>query len=553
MVLDTIDYDTGGPFGSGYEGKIEGYLPGGMPSFCAVNGLMLNLATINTVKFGWSGAGGSAPEPIFMDASTVNFLNEFDDLDDLFYNVAAGDGYFLSDAAVGVVVETSGFSKNLTSADDTVQKVAAVVDQLGTGASNVEIIGGATNIERGDNLKAAYAAAKATGGWTKTSRKILFCPAIGDYDMDGTPLVMDVECIDIVGEGISRNLGTDWTGPFITPDTGFRATSSTVIQLEADDVMLKGLRLAINAAGSQLTDFGVKLTRTDGHPNARFVDIYVVKWGGLGQWHGIETTESLIASYFEQCHMPDVSLAEGNGGTGTVSGTFIDCTGLEVCASYVGIFSGLARRVYAVDYGFGKTFSGKAYDCHTGNMGFAGIGPGIAIFSGYAERCSCAEEGFGASQSSGTCTFTSTGVSIDCEAGKSGFGKTSFAGKAIRCKANGVFAFGNYYLGSGMTGEMIDCHAESDRTTSDIYPALTVGAGGKVKGCYIKSTASNNCILLIADGAAIHDCELDNDGTRASIAGAFNAKITHCRSNTDIDAATTNLVENGYNVVDSDI
>jgi len=104
----------------GYAGKLGGPTGDGQGlSDC-------ELSSLGSYKFGWDGATGVAPAQVAFDAPSARPLLQ---ASATFDNLTA-PGYTFTDKAAYVGVTAGTFSRNLTSADTTVQHALATLDQL---------------------------------------------------------------------------------------------------------------------------------------------------------------------------------------------------------------------------------------------------------------------------------------------------------------------------------------------------------------------------------------------------------------------------------------
>ena len=75
-----------------------------------------------------------------------------------------------------------------------------------------------------------------------------------------------------------------------------------------------------------------------------------------------------------------------------------------------------------------------------------------------------------------------------------------------------------------------------------------------MRRCEFENTAVEAAVELVGDAAIIDACTLVAGGTETiTAAAAQDAVIMHCKLNKDIDTDITNLIENGYNIVDANI
>jgi hypothetical protein len=250
-------------------------------------------------------------------------------------------------------------------------------------------------------------------------------------------------------------------------------------------------------------------------------------------------------SCFVDCESSDYSYAFCNGSLGAagsiVAGTFRRCTGGDgsfcVSVSNNATFNGTFELCVAGDHAFCATadatdtyvaeFSGNAYDCRAdaNAFGVAYNGGLSATLSGRLYRCISGDFSFGYS-AAGVGLGVCSGYLEDCTAGDSSFGGQ---------------------VSGGVSGTLMRC-----RRIDPAGSAILLDSGARLIDCQFSASSYVLTILAAGTTPQIYKCLLYSTGADPTIysAGAVDARIAHCIMNTNADANVTNLIIDGYNVVD---
>jgi hypothetical protein len=266
---------------------------------------------------------------------------------------------------------------------------AAIADKLNrTGDAYVVVETTASEIQNGNNLLAAYAAAKALtphGQPLAASNRAAVIVPPGRYDLGSGQLTLDTEFVDLIGLSTARE-NQHIFGVSNGPNTG-------VLGQTANDVHIENLTVECTRDTGGLLYDG-----TD--PAAYFPDTNLpatrvrncafraaAGWSALGMRTHIE-----YSGTFTNCTGGDGAF----GAAGTASGTFEGCTGGdEAFGGGTGTASGTFEGCTGAEWSFGGgggTASGTFHNC-TGGEGSFGGGGGTA--SGTFEGCTGGNSAFG--------------------------------------------------------------------------------------------------------------------------------------------------------------
>lgn len=304
----------------------------------------------------------------------------------------------------------------------------------------------------GANLLAAYALARTRtphGLPLSADNRFTVLVPPGNYDLGAETLLLDTECVDVVG--MSESVHQVILGTGVADTTG-------VVTQTADDVAIENLEIRnTNATGASPASFLAYRPETNLPAtvirNCRFLanDTNAFSMRLSIEYSGIyERCEAGIQAFggsggvasgrFVDCVAGDTSF----GSEGIASGTFVDCVGGEVSFGGAlldflppGIASGRFERCEAGDYSFGAvgTASGTFRDCKAANRSFGGD-DGTA--SGTFFDCTAGDESFGGNDG------LASGEFLGCESGQRSFGSrtsgSAAGGRFLFCKG-GIDAY----------------------------------------------------------------------------------------------------------------
>lgn len=410
---------------------------------------------------------------------------------------------------------------------------------------------------------------------------------------------LSVDCDDAVFRGLTFEQNTQ-----VAEEKACLVLSERAMQ----NVFFKdvGFRANVNSAG---TVRAVVQDRTAGNVwnYARFEDCHTTLTGFLfnGYWKGnaircsgddysfcgFDTASAYAdptggqiqcGGYMEDCWAGDYSFGalagDLNNGYAESFGTKMRCFALTYsfgAAHYTGSngvtmtanCSGTCLESRATTNSFGYSNAGAAeceanlLDCSAQTKCFgcaegavAGVGY-VATFSGAAYRTLCTgTANFGCNPSdSDAAVVSSAAVLEDCESGTHSFGDLGTVnGTFRRCKA-GSASFGRST--AAQTALLEDCTVTD--IASDEYPIFQ-GAAVLIR-CKLKvvTQVDTPSVGVEDDGPCFYACDFYGDTSSENVSYTGNGvsatfKMAHCRMNAGIDAALTNQIDSGYNVVDSD-
>lgn len=287
--------------------------------------------------------------------------------------------------------------------------------------------------------------------------------------------------------------------------------------------------------------------------------------------------DAVYSGFADLCNALDqcfgFSQAMGPPGTVLCSGTAIRCVvgdncfgcGLGVDVSSVicsGIFTDCTAGTNSFGYNFScdATFSGSAHNCVSDSYSFGvsrdNTGTYSGIFNGYAWDCTAGNYSFGSCPNVGGLARIS-GELYRCLSGTHSFGWCGgVEGHCLNLYSEDC-TVGEYSITSGVgltqNSTFVRC-----KMIQGVDSSISVGTNTKFLDCQF---SANNIVLLIVDDTItpqIYACGLQSVlGAAPTIAGSsdVDARIAHCRYNTDIDStpgtSVTNLIVDGYNVLDS--
>jgi hypothetical protein len=489
------------------------------------------------------------------------------------------------DQAKSISVDPSGFDNNLGPTDDTVQKIADVLDSAGFSpfARTIIVKRGDTDVESGNNLLAAYGQAYNSIPQPSVDNQIVIFVPTGVYDIGSSYITRYWNYIHLIGEGVCRNLGDDHTGPFTYPSTVITGSSGfCIIKEQGQYGLLKGFRLHTRSNGAN----HIWMNSGTAGSGLCFIDIGLTEDYPEGSGHGIyaSTAQPSINSYFKNVHTPSTIIGYVSRG-GACGGTFINCTAQNDSFGAGGFAEGFTLHVtgtfencYADTRSFGYqggqgdlVFSGKAIDCKANDWSFCVGGPASTIditFSGLFERCKLNSVGFcyGGGNYANFASFE--GRAVDCDGGSYSFaggleGTIQAGAELLRCKCRND-SFGR----RGFHGYAKDCVIDGDDSMpTGTGPTASTGVmedcrmlnrtqviadwNGTMRHCVIESTVDG--VSIAGNGTVFDDCAFEVGAAAESIAAgaAYNARVMNCQMNRDINTSITNRIGNGYNVVDA--
>ncbi|MFA4971270.1 MAG: hypothetical protein WC683_01570 [bacterium] len=274
---------------------------------------------------------------------------------------------------------------------------------------------------------------------------------------------------------------------------------------------------------------------------------------------GAATVQPASASFTgtaKHCESGDYSFGYGASSPGTCSGTIEDTIGGDGCfgtsVDNNALCDAILNRVTGGDGCFGVTnnppagvtaaFQGVATDCHAGVRSFGSCivtadSVACCTVKGSVTRCTAGERSFGSGGAAvpGSCN----GVYTDCVGGEDCWGsRVGGVGGAEKCT-------------------FIRCY-RSTRTGTDVWH---LGSSNKLSGCTLIMLGDFPVIDLYDDTApaVLYDCTIrkTTPGANPSITdsggGGMDIKMAHCRLGIDIGATVTNLIVDGYNVIDPEV
>jgi hypothetical protein len=460
-------------------------------------------------------------------------------------------------SASEILTATGGFDRNLTTADTNVQLALNTLDELQVYSpdSVVVVPRVASDGVNYNNLVAAYAEAKALtpGGaaLSATNRAVVIVPA-GGYSAVGGTFVLDSPYVDVIGQGVCRLLGSAYGDEIAMPATRIygSAAGGANVEIAADGMLLKGFTIHNTNAGS-FTKCQIEISQISGAPNASLIDIALTGTN----YAGVHTFSvgGTIACYMENVHSEFAGIGTFTG-AGFFSSTCKDCS----CSSGFGfsftggnITNGHYERCVIDHSGFAfsldssASFAGVAIDCKAPNgSAFAcSESSGLAEFQGTCLRCHCGDDSFGHGGTGSI--FKTTGVAIDCSAEENSFGSTAFQGFAKKCSATSA-SFGGSSSGAN-TGQLDECYADGGAGL-----ALRNWQGRIIRGEY---TSTQTPIRVILATAKLESVFLNGGSGFDSVSATSAASIamSFCKMRHDIDTDVTNLVLNGYNIIDPNL
>lgn len=447
-------------------------------------------------------ANGFGPEDVFAPRTPLNAVPV------AFYAKDAGTlgGMLPDDYAKSAEVYTQWEIDDQQAAQDTliaqkadsaaVDASQAVQDALiaekmaRQGESYIVVETGASALQNGANLLAAYAVARALTPngipLNPENRASVLVPP-GRYELGAAQLILDVEYLDLIGLTTNREV------QFIIGEASGPGTG--VLRQTANDVRIENLRIRCAPVSGTVAD-------SDTDPAAYFPDSDLPKAVVKNCRFESDYPKALsmrrnitYSGLYEDCFAgTEMSLALGTnahyafGSGGVASGTFINCSGgLYSFGGAGGIASGTFIKCLGSSFSFGTqggTASGVFIDCESGNASFGYFG----IANGYFLRCTAPSSSFAyGGEASGTF--------IECSAPTS-FGNYGIAsGRFERCQSI-ASSFG--YEGEA-SGEFIDCTASfwgfgakgtaSGTFVNCVADLQSFGALGTASGTFINCRA----------------------------------------------------------------
>ena len=274
-------------------------------------------------------------------------------------------------------------------------------------------------VTNADNLRNAVALTGVTTPYSNprstTNRVVVVAPP-GNYDLEGTPLVLNDEYVDLIG------LTTDRESQYIH-GTGH------VIEQSADDVRIENLFLYTSSEDAYYPETNLSntimkncLIESAGDYPTRTNISYSGIYTEIAS-HKRLFTKSTASGAFTRCTGGTYSFGGDNGEAG---GTFMHCTGGENSFG-----------------GDGGNAGGTFTNCTGGDRSFGGDGGNAG---GTFTNCTGGENSFGGGGGNANGTFT------NCTGGENSFGGN--AGHADGTFTNctgGLYSFGGFYGTAGGT------------------------------------------------------------------------------------------------------
>ena len=290
---------------------------------------------------------------------------------------------------LSVVDETPLYNGGLALNDNFLiiaNKFAELYPRLITNARSViQVSRGGSAVSSGDNLLAAYTAAKTLdpGGVavSATNRVTIIVPP-GRYDLRNNELTLDTDGIDIIGFGKSRmNRGNmtmvAWGFPSwnvanaqkIKPLTHIFGNGSNVIKITARNLLLKSLH--VEQTVNNAANWCIEIDSPNDFDQGFMVDIYATPGSSSNTAisHDRDLINTTIAGYFENVHS-----------TGRVLNVYL-LSGY--CKNCVGVGPSFGAGADAHSY----EASGIFKDCWCGESSFGFRMGQVGIASGYFENC----------------------------------------------------------------------------------------------------------------------------------------------------------------------
>ncbi len=142
----------------------------------------------------------------------------------------------------------------------------------------------------------------------------------GQYDLGATSLVLDMNAVDVIGEGICRCVDYDDSDGLLMPKTVLTGSTYHVVRVTCRDLLLRGFHL--NQEQDTPAYKGLVVDNDTHYGDlARFVDIGVTM-PSTTRPAVAGGADDTVASYFEQVHTKAKNL-----GVGVFAATCKDCTG----------------------------------------------------------------------------------------------------------------------------------------------------------------------------------------------------------------------------------
>jgi len=491
--------------------------------------------------FGWDGATGNPPLPLVLDSNTYDYLVE----SGVTFNNMTTD-FTLVDKARGVAVDESSLAGNLypaTAGDsDTSQKCHNQFDEyLGAGDSTIVVKRGATDLESGANLLAAYTRAAALSP-SASNRVLLRIPA-GRYDIGSSQWQIDTDYIDIVGFG---QAGWTISHTEVIPPTVLITSSDSaataLVDISVDHSSIENIAFDQGSrTGTTVLEFTNDFSR--GQMTNIVINVstawaaYCTQATMVGNFDRLFTTGTFLPggdvySTVRHSKVGNYSFGGAESG-GTRACRFYGRAEHVVCGHYcfgastsqdVG-FSGVAihcdggQGCFGWTQGAGKTttVNGRLWNCTTDNEGFGySAAAGITNLTGAVfEDCRCdGDNAFGYGV-----TTTLTGAKFyRCRSGNDSFGKGSGA-----CTVDSATYFEDCHAGNDSFGHCSEGHASYSGIAKDCvggnycfgssFSAVAAGQAtfaGKAYGCRAGTSSfgySNATTLDLVFSGEAYDCE----------------------------------------------
>ena len=341
------------------------------------------------------------------------------------------------------------------------------------GYKYVVVTEGTNDVQRGNNLQAAYSTATTLGPTSSNRVAVIVTP--GAYNLGSTSLVMNTSYVDFIGlvpsQMTSRQVFTNSAGGISTktianvqcPVLIYSSASGTLVQ-NVDYIRIESVILTNTGSGSAYAnppEYNVNtvlrhVSMSSMQPRNSYAGQYIdcvcstTAFGNAGAW-----------GTFIECVGGDNSFAGGDSGGmpsgSAANGTFIDCTGGDYSfAGGEGDASGTFRGCVGGFDSFAGTSgsaNGTFIDCVGGNNSFAGYDGSLSQDNGTASgtfvNCVGGDGSFAGGQNTGG--NDASGTFTECVGGANSFGGNGGTldtpAKLQHCQG-GVGSFGGYNIAS---------------------------------------------------------------------------------------------------------
>ena len=394
---------------------------------------------------------------------------------------------------------------------------------VGTSSSSIIVNAQGTDLQRGQQLLTAYAAAKLLTpnglALSAKNRAQVIIPT-GQYKVVAS-FVLDTQFVDLIAQSpTSPNkrhfLTVDNLSvyPYLPDFTHFKP-SATLIYCDADYITtIKQTANDVKMHGFSVAQLSYPVDFYDS-PADRYV--HELDWGALLIGQNCANAPSLYTDMYFWTLLTAFTSCGGVRAYDSFSGTWINCV-----SNSASFRNGFGDKVTQ-----SAIFSAKMYDCMAGPFSF--IGDYLALQSGSIAQNAiferCTSIGYGMEGGEGKASFAgcnqtaaiieSTCSFTDCISGSQSFGIGALtSGTFIRCRA-GENSFGSMYTiepSGGGTGIFYG-YAEDCIGGANSFGGNVEGGYGKLTGTLVRCTVTDNVYPLRLEGATIRDCRITNSTT----------------------------------------